>query len=193
MIKKFKIFEKYWKIPKTKLEEICDSLKLDFNDIEYISSGNYGDAYKINDKVLKITSDVREYVDVKNIIGKNKPGIVKYFDTKIYKPNCFIILMEYVTPLSEYIINKYDYENISDLVNILFGNWFKIKNISDYISFIEEEYIIDRKHLTIIQKLYKFYSKIKQLNRPDVHIGNIGVDKNGDFIMFDYNKLINYR
>lgn len=70
MIKKYKIFEKYWKIPKTKLEEICDSLKLDFNDIEYISSGNYGDAYKINDKVLKITSDVREYVDVKDIIGK---------------------------------------------------------------------------------------------------------------------------
>ena len=68
---------------------------MDFNDIEYISSGNYGDAYKINDKVLKITSDVREYVDVKNIIGKNKPGIVKYFDANHIDGICYTIIWIY--------------------------------------------------------------------------------------------------
>lgn len=62
-LKKYELFEYYSKtlrISYIHLNEICKLLRLDINNIKFLSSGYYGNAYRIGDKVLKITNDLRE-------------------------------------------------------------------------------------------------------------------------------------
>lgn len=178
-------------LPKYILFDIARHFNLNLNDeIKYLSSGSFGDAYKIGNKVIKITTDKREINSVKNIINKNINSIVKYYGYFKLNEKIYALLMDYVIPLEKYVKkNNGDEQFVMDVIETLVNNWGKIKNFEEYINLIDYEVKPTDFHHDILLKLYRFYKKIKQYkDNPDLHFGNLGI-KNNELVMFDFNKL----
>lgn len=66
--------------------DICQKLNLNTSDIKYIGSGSYGNAYKVGNKVVKITTHKDEAKSIFDLIKKNieTDNIVKYYSVNIY-------------------------------------------------------------------------------------------------------------
>ena len=85
---------------------------------EELGGGSQGIAYKVGDKVYKITQDESEYASSKRLIGINTKFINRIYKVKIlnaYHRRYFLIIQDYVTPLSEHTKFK-DYRSIFDLM-----------------------------------------------------------------------------
>ena len=204
-----KLKSNYWtkriSISKIQLEDICNKLNIPSSKIKFLSSGKYGNAYKVgNDKVLKITTDKTEANTISNIIYSNinNKSIVKYYSINQYKLNnqyVYIIVMDYLTPIMDYIKQKTDkdyYDFLNLLLDIIYEKWMNISK-SDFIDSIEDYYSIDKLpkfSKELIDKIWKIYSDLKYLEKcPDLHIGNLGINKNNDILLFDFNDLKSIR
>ncbi len=184
---------------------ICQKLNLKTDDIEYIASGFYGNAYKVGDKVLKITTHKDEAKSVYNLIKKdiNSNGIVKYYSVNMYKLKnqyVYVILMDYVLPLRKFLTKKYGslYKTEEDLINymlnIFYNYWRKLDTKEHFVDLVNQEYQITHKTVVyFIDKMWDLYQGIKFLSSyPDLHIGNIGI-KDNKFIFFDYSRMVDVR
>ena len=111
------------KMSKVELDKICQ--KLNIKDIEYISSGSYGDAYSFDDKVMKITTDKREAKFAYDFIGVDDPHLIKYYNVYRYE-KYYVIIMDKVTPLKQYLrsINYKNFEFLKNLIYIIRNYWF---------------------------------------------------------------------
>lgn len=190
--KKSNYFTKRISISKIELESICDKLNIDYSLLKFISSGSFGNAYKIGDKVLKITSDKREAKSVNDIIklGGND-SIVRYYSINIYKNN-YIILMDYLNPLEAYIKDDNLKKMIVDCLDIIYDNWNSL-SIEELVEKISDKWVLNKYDFIYIDKVFNLYFNIKDLIRnPDIHIGNIGVDKEGRFLIFDFTELSSF-
>lgn len=132
------------KITKLTLDEVCQNFNLDINNLKFIASGYYGNAYSIDDKVLKITSDVREINDVHSIIGKKLQGIVNYYKMgKVRNTSYYAILMERVKPFEERMnkLKKYTPEMAASytdsIFEIVYKNWGKFNNYKHFVNILE--------------------------------------------------------
>lgn len=183
-------FTKKVNISKIELEDICDILNIN-DDPKFISSGKYGNAYKIGNKVLKITTDLMEAKSIYSIVNSknNNNSIVKYYSINRYKLRgkfVYIIIMDYVETITNYL-NKYKYkkeyiELISDCIDIILSNNIRSKEdinneLNDYGWIKYNNFFID--------KIWNLFKNIKNIKDLDIHIDNIGI-KNGEFILFDY-------
>jgi len=193
--KRIKISDKGKRIAVSKmdLEYICDKLGIDYHLLKFISSGSFGNSYRVGDKVLKLTSDKREAKSVNNLIKSGgNDSIVNYYSVNLYK-NIYIILMDHITPVIEYYNDENIKEFISDCLTIIYDRFSKISYFTkeDLIKEISSDWEIkdgDRLH---IDKIYKLYTDLKDLVKfPDIHIDNLGVDKIGNFILFDFTELL---
>ena len=195
---------KLLRISKIILEEVCSDFNLDFSKLKFLNSGSFGNAYSINDKVLKITTDIREVNDVYNIIGKKLQGVVKYYKIqKVRNTLYYAILMEKVITLEEFIKNKnFKIGNIVNYIDwilwYIWEYWNKIENLDEFIKILKKEEVsVKENHfeMWLIHKIWNLYKKIKWLKRPpDLHSGNIGFDKDENLVYFDFNKIgNNYR
>lgn len=203
MIIYFKEFinEKYktLKISKILLDSVCSDFNLDHSKLKFLDSGFFGNAYEIDDKVLKITSDIREVNDVYKIVGKKLPGVVKYYKIKkIENSQYYAILMDKVITLEDYIKKYNDIKKvkkfINHILNNLYYNWNDINNF-DYFKKLVLYEISEEKYMNwFLLKFWNFYKKLKFLdNFPDINFYNIGIDKKNELIFFDYNKSKNIK
>ncbi len=70
---------------------------------ELLGTGQGGTAYRIGDRVVKITSDAKEARAVQSILGRSNKHVVKFYDVfgvKTPRGNVYAIVQEYVEPLS---------------------------------------------------------------------------------------------
>jgi len=191
-LKSSKYGSKKIRLSKIDIENICNFIGVDSN-VKYLSSGSFGDAYSIGDKVLKLTTDKREAQTAWNAIGLNNPGIVKYWGVWQYPKGgdmLYVILMDKVIPLIDYLeksnLKKYSVSSYIDLCeeicDIIFDNW---KDLT-YQKLIDElSYNIHSglpKKLTV--EIFNMYENIKSYNILDIHIYNIGV-KDGKILLYD--------
>ena len=107
--------------------------------------------------------------------------------------------MDYLTPIMDYIKQKTDkdyYDFLNLLLDIIYEKWTNISK-SDFIDSIEDYYSIDKLpkfSKELIDKIWKLYSDLKYLEKcPDLHIGNLGINKNNDILLFDFNDLKSIR
>lgn len=191
------------RVPVTKLDlgHICDELGLPFDQLKFLSSGAFGNAYKIGDKVLKITSDKREASSVYDLIKTGqKKGVVNYYDILRYKLGreyVFVIVMDYVIPLDKYVnVNFKDSDTIDylfSLCNVISVNWRKIESKNHFYELIEEEYEIPESGFAkmVTDKIWILYNKIKKYTEeyPDIHPYNMGVKSDGSLVLFDFTDL----
>lgn len=178
-------------ISKLELGDICALLNI--KEIpKFISSGRFGNAYKIGDKVLKISTDNREAKSVSTIInsGFDNDSIVKYHSINRYKLKhqfVYIIIMDWVESISEYL-KKYKDSNlykdfISDCCEAIYNNWKEIKS-KDFLreiinnwGWISEDFWIDR--------FWNLVNNLRETNYQDLHLDNLGIKK-GELVLFDY-------
>ena len=181
-------------ISKIQLEDICDKLNLPSKNIKFLSSGKYGNAYKIDNKVLKITTDKTEANSISNLISSNisNKSIVKYYSINRYKIGnefVYIILMDYLKPIMDNINNNNYYDFITLILDIIYDNWNNI-SISEFYEYIEEIYSIDKLPKLakdLISKFWNLYNNLKYLEKcPDLHYNNLGIDKNNNIVIFDF-------
>jgi len=201
---------------KMDLEGICDLLKLPFDDLQYLGSGSFGDAYRVGDKVIKLTTDLFEAKSVYNLIQNKRfiNSIVKYYSVNMWKKNrydyCYVILMDYVENFYKYcqkISNQNLFWNvIYSTIDVVYYNWKKIKNLRDFIEKIEKEVdyinnydnkteeikpfkIKSKLYISIVDKFWDLYLDLEYLKKsPDLHIDNLGI-KDDRLVLFDFREF----
>ncbi len=195
-------FTKRIDISKIELENICNKLNIPFEGIKYLSSGQYGNAYKIGDKVLKITSDRLEAKTVFNMIKSGQyEGVVKYY--KVVKYNdVYLILMEYVYPLDKYIKKINDDSILNYLYHILYllqQKWNIISSKEILEKTIEDVYDVPKSGFKryIIDELWNLIDKLKKNFKDkkelDIHPHNMGFNKNKELLIFDIRNYSNWQ
>ena len=126
---------------------LLNFLPLFFDTLKFLASGSLGNAYRVNDdKVLKITTDKKEAYSISKIMNSNNKSIVKYYSINMYKLKnnyVYLILMDYVLPLTEFIKNKkYNIERnlnfIDSILDLVYTNWTKMNTKDDFMKIIKE-------------------------------------------------------
>lgn len=98
---KFKELKSPVKTLKNVMKELRDEMGLEEN-IEYLDSGMWGMAFKVGNKVIKLTSNREEVKVAKSLIGKKIPYIVNYYKVVPVKGyGIWAILMDLIKPLSK--------------------------------------------------------------------------------------------
>jgi hypothetical protein len=65
---------------------------------EFLGSGDYGAAFLVGDRVLKVTTDSEELEDAQKIKGKKTKYFVYIYDVEVINPNLGIITMDNLEP-----------------------------------------------------------------------------------------------
>lgn len=198
---KSEYFTKRIPVTKLDLENICDNLGLPFEKVKFLSAGSFGNAYKVGDKVLKISLDKTEAKSVYDLLQRDQnESVIKYYDVSRYrlgKGFVYVIVMDYATPLVKHI-TKIKNEDITEFleccVDIFFESWGKIESQEDFEERIQQEYdfdVLPKMAVQLVGKLWTLYDNLKDEfdDCPDIHIYNIGIKEDGELVMFDYNSL----
>jgi len=183
-------------ISKIELQDICKKLELDENQIKFITSGSFGNAYEYGEQVLKITTDKREAEMAWNLIGVDNPGIVRYYGVWRYKIKSkirYIILMDKVEPVLNYIKKNIKDEAsakgiLYDACDAIFQNWGEISR-EQYLEEIEQKWNLGTGfYKQLVNKLWNCYSNLKKFTLCDFHEHNVGVIGNR-VVLFDVTEL----
>lgn len=169
------------------LENFLRDNEIEFNSINWLGSGEYGNAYSLgNGKVFKITNSQSEFEIAGQLWGKNIPGLVQIFERGWYredKPVLYYILMEELDTDSSI-------EDMFSRVEMILTT--QGLDISQTGSFDEEEYDgsegeLDEETLKFMDDLATIYRSCTQLGIrvPDVNYGNLGYDSTGNLKLFD--------
>ena len=183
------------------MENICNKLNLPFSKLSFLSSGSFGNAYKIGDKVLKITLDKSEAKTAYDITKNGqREGIVNYYKVVMYRLKnkyVYVILMEYVKPLSNPSSESIDvsssfnyYDFVWDVTEIMYNNWGKINSREEFLELISDKYDLPNRTFgnVILDRLFDLYQKVKKYKYVDIHPHNLGIRKDRSFVLFDFSE-----
>lgn len=166
----------------------------DLNEMIFLGSGSNGKAFSVIDerdknyreKVIKSTTDYSEINLAKQLMLQDGP-FAKIFDVAKLGQK-YIILLEKLDTSQEKEIRKYIEKLLND----------KIYNF-DYDSLIEKYYELEdalseneKKFLTELLEIFKFFNVIMNINEFDIWEKNLGYDKNGVLKIFDVSVYTSY-
>lgn len=188
-MKYLKYFER-WDMALAK--RIAEDCGFNPDELIYLGSGSFGDAFKIGDKVLKITSDFEEYMNANKL--RRKPVtkyLVNYYDARqIDKEGWYyVLIMDYVEPIK---LNKIPIVKsaINDFEYYFDKNY---KNRKEAEQDIKNNVIIPKtfekrrkEYIDTMLQIYDIHAEGKKFNVPvlDLHTGNIGV-KDDHYVYYD--------
>lgn len=158
------------------LENWC--FELDLENEGWIGSGEFGNAYMVSDeKVIKITSSPSEFINAYKLINtKNKISYnSKIYEVIAFENGSYGILMDYLET------------NMVDEVFSELCNYADERNITIYD--LDDE-VLDNASEEIIKMSNDLYFACEELRQNgisdyDIHSGNIGKNKDGNYALFD--------
>lgn len=176
--------------------------ELGYDKIRYISSGSYGDCWKVthgNDvKVLKITTDMQEAKIAERIRKiSHSNHIISYYDVRRINPHkgeerifkrydIYSILMDYITPLEKHP-DYYLIDSIIIFQGEVGGNTINKMHIESKL--FEFGYDLDEKSNYWINQLKETFEALKKIGiQPtdaDIHSGNLGYSSDNILVYFD--------
>lgn len=146
----------------------------------WFGSGEFGEAYLTScGKIIKITSDIKEFSAAYNLQGTKSDYLVDIYKAELTEDDHLFILMQAV-----------DTDGIDDIFSqaldvvqeYAFGEWeyFDPDELPD-------DFVCDDNVLAMIDEISTSIFELKQrgIDLPDVHDGNIGM-KNGRYVLFDF-------
>lgn len=181
---------------------IENGLYSNLNEVNFIGEGCYGEAYQVSDEViLKITSDIHEAQNAINLIGKIFKNTVRVFDVQYNsEEKKFLILQEKLnTEIEDINIGLLYFQadfSVEDSDDEDYLNGFFNEN-KDNESINLESYLLHKeKIIKFIKDIENHFDELTYSNilSNDVHEGNIGKNKMGDYVVFDVsfnNSVIN--
>lgn len=141
----------------------------------WIGSGDFGEAHLTTcGKVLKVTTDVEEFVAASRIEGVKDDYLVEVYKTDAYE-NDLVILMECL-----------DTDNVEDLFNEILTA-AEEDGIEALEFGVAEDYdLSDEASLLFsdLQSCIQSYQK-NGTNPMDIHENNIGINSKGHYVLFD--------
>ena len=166
------------------LEKLC--VRFNVKKVKYKACGVFGMAFLADDdKVIKLTSSKAEASDVNQLIGKEIPGCVNYFDIVYSKKfDIYCILMERVE-----VLKGKEKKMISEIIDTIYTN----PNYSDkevIESAAMDEYgnpqFSPDKLKIYLKELKELESKLKSagVSVNDIHSDNLG-RRNRELVHFD--------
>lgn len=183
--------------------------KLGYPNAAYLGSGQNGDAFETDNKVIKITADVSEARLANDFKGKNFKHLANVYDVKKYqlvKDNyIYIIVMEklrafnknekqiykiYDIALSQYeqfVMDSGDNIPFKNVINNLAAPYLKnyFHKIKTYINSHKQEIINLYNQVKTAQKEVKSSIDGSMDNLNDMHSGNVGKKPNGNIAYYD--------
>ena len=142
----------------------------------WLDSGDFGNAYTISDeKVIKMTTDYNEFMQTFNIFKKESDYLPKIFGMRVFPNGEMGILME---------------ELGTDPIDDLFSSWMMeaddIQNVDLLNIDLEDSFLTDEvvKMVKDVKKSIEHYKK-NGVNHFDLNAGNIGLNNQGNYILFD--------
>lgn len=164
---------------------------------EELGGGSQGIAYRVGDKVYKITQDESEYVSSKRLIGVNTKFINRIYEVKIlnvYRRRYFLIIQDYVEPLSGHIKFR-DHRLIFDEMASYGRAYINAHRDGNFKSKIEKAQHI----VTLVQRIkgitgyenipYSYVSALDEMihngfKNTDACFANLGI-KDNHIVIFD--------
>ena len=163
------------------VQEFFRQNNVDPEELSYIDSGDFGEAYSIGDgRVLKITRSKSEFGFAKQLVGKDVPaldGFVDFYAANIVDNQYYIIMEE--------LEEDYDIEDLYYVLEDL---------LNDEGLPIQYLHMLDTDELNLDEDMLKFISDMEDINysyrylgieASDIKPDNLGVDKNGKIKAFD--------
>jgi len=154
--------------------------------VKYINSGSFGMAFGVgSNKVIKLTSEKGEALIAKNMLGKNIPNCVNYYDVVLVKGyGVYAILMdraEMFDEATEKIVDKMTNMNIAQCTLKEVKRRTNTELNDKKVQKIVDDYV----------KMYKSLTKSK-VSIQDLHTGNMGY-LDGKMVHFDMMGDSSYR
>jgi len=173
--------------------KIAKKLNLGENPIK-IGEGTQGAAYKINDKVLKITSDKSEAIDGKKLVGKNNEYLADIYDVySLSDPfdNIYVLIKEYLTDVDSNVYEEAvsKFKNFKKNLDIRLSDDSLMRNKSDLNLLITRIKSIPN-YNTELKYVYNYAMILKELSdnniiSNDILHQNVGKKPNGNIAYFD--------
>lgn len=179
--------------------------KLNVDNLKYLKSGEYGDAYNIgNDKILKLTTDRSEALESQKIKGKFNKHLADIYN--VYEVNytiagvnkkIYAILLEYLDvdkdKFTNYIknINEYFREKTDTIILDIIDDYHFNRNVynNEYKEHVEEFLELNNEESRFLEDFLNIIDELKKnnMNTADyVNMGNLGYKKNGKLGYFDF-------
>jgi hypothetical protein len=163
-----------------------DILAIILEERENIGYGQYGNAIKKGNKVYKITESVHEYALATKIYKSNYnfEAFPKIYGTRKLDKGKFLIIREYYNEISNEF-GELIGENFYNIIDYFSETTFDVRKSQTNL-----DYEFDDKFLNFLDKLkYELIKILKyKWNEFDIDgmANNIGLDKNGNYRLFDF-------
>jgi hypothetical protein len=159
------------------IERWC--FELDLENDGWLNNGQFGNVYSItDDKVIKITSDYNEFIQTFSLLNKSLTFHPKIYDMRVFPGGELGILME---------------EVCTDGIEDVFAEIMSIADLQS-VGILEIDLDDHPKGYIVSSEAVKMLSDICSADHElrvngnggsDIHDGNIGMNKNGDYVLFD--------
>jgi serine/threonine protein kinase len=152
------------------------------DDLLYMGEGEFGEAYSIDEKVLKITTSPTEYKFMSEVFKNNRKysNIVNVYDVGRSKDEYYILMEQVDTDNIEDIFN--------DMLDVLNSYDYSIADLP-YIDIDDEDEFgeVDKNTKQFINQLYNVITDYKNLGvyKMDISPDNLGYDENNILKAFD--------
>lgn len=148
----------------------------------FLASGDFGEAYLTTDnKVIKITSDVSEFVVADSLKHRNYENTVDIYDTAIFDSGVMVVYQEFL-----------DTEGIEDLFNEILLE-AEAQEV-EILEIDERDFVYglsDEAYKMLNDLCYSVFEIQKRgFNPIDIHHNNIGLKENGNYGLFDQKDVL---
>jgi len=181
------------------LEKIAEFFGYYDNDITFLGSGSYGNAYEIEgeNKILKLTSDYDEYVNATTLLKKNTKYIINYYDARSLIGKGRMVIEDVEIDVEEYdedylydwrfyaiILDKVD-KPPKEYMEFIKKNSLCYKNI-DKLEYLKNYGDNDIRYRFLIDQTIELMKEAEKVgvNAYDLHMGNLGW-KDNHLVYFD--------
>lgn len=165
---------------------IIEIIEEEYQDIiseyEKLGGGGYGKVFEKDGFAYKVTTDIDEAkfaLKIKNNQNNVSTFPIIYFVRRNKDSDYYIIKRELVNMLKPTEKAYIDSNNYKLIKYINFGNEESLEYLKN--SRLSEKFI------DFIIRLRQDYLKLgKKYDNLDIHAGNIGINSEGDFVLFDF-------
>jgi hypothetical protein len=154
--------------------------ELDLDNEGWIGSGEWGNAYHLSDnKVIKITRDHEEFICSYHLLNKDTKYNAKIHDMRVFPNGDLGILMDHV-----------DTSGVDNIFSEM--NGFANDNDIDIFDIDKDDHSgqLSNEAIKMSEDLYLAWKEVAShgysgSHALDIHDGNIGLNSNGDYSLFD--------